>query len=73
MTSRNYYKCTSERCKVKKKVERDSQDSSYVITTYEGVHTHQCLGHVMHTPPTQPITLQMSDEWSSSQVYNSTT
>ncbi|OWM91371.1 probable WRKY transcription factor 75 [Punica granatum] len=37
---RNYYKCTNGGCNVKKRVERDRDDSSYVITTYEGVHTH---------------------------------
>ncbi|KAK7318530.1 hypothetical protein RJT34_03233 [Clitoria ternatea] len=38
---RNYYKCSSGGCNVKKRVERDRDDSSYVITTYEGVHTHE--------------------------------
>ncbi|CAJ2676945.1 unnamed protein product [Trifolium pratense] len=38
---RNYYKCSSVGCKVKKRVERDRDDSSYVITTYEGVHNHE--------------------------------
>lgn len=38
---RNYYKCSSEGCLVKKRVERDREDSSYVITTYEGVHNHE--------------------------------
>ncbi|CAI0448372.1 unnamed protein product [Linum tenue] len=38
---RNYYKCSTERCSVKKRVERDRDDPSYVITTYEGVHNHQ--------------------------------
>ncbi|KAL5053372.1 hypothetical protein RYX36_034054 [Vicia faba] len=37
---RNYYKCSSVGCNVKKRVERDRDDSSYVITTYEGVHNH---------------------------------
>ncbi|XP_010925385.1 probable WRKY transcription factor 57 [Elaeis guineensis] len=37
---RNYYRCSHEGCAVKKRVERDPQDSSYVITTYEGVHNH---------------------------------
>ncbi|MED6133598.1 WRKY Transcription Factor [Stylosanthes scabra] len=37
---RNYYKCSSEGCSVKKRVERDRDDSSYVITTYEGIHNH---------------------------------
>ncbi|KAJ8537948.1 hypothetical protein K7X08_014488 [Anisodus acutangulus] len=38
---RNYYKCSSGDCKVKKKVERDGNDSSYLITTYEGIHNHE--------------------------------
>ncbi|XP_038694912.1 probable WRKY transcription factor 51 [Tripterygium wilfordii] len=37
---RNYYKCVVGGCHVKKRVERDGKDSSYVITTYEGVHNH---------------------------------
>lgn len=38
---RNYYKCSSEGCHVKKTVERDRDDSCYVITTYDGVHNHE--------------------------------
>ncbi|KAF3328379.1 putative WRKY transcription factor 50 [Carex littledalei] len=37
---RNYYRCSTEGCSVKKRVERDKDDPSYVITTYEGVHNH---------------------------------
>ncbi|XP_022977955.1 probable WRKY transcription factor 51 [Cucurbita maxima] len=37
---RNYYKCLNGGCGVKKRVERDRDDSSYVITTYEGIHNH---------------------------------
>ncbi|XWS41456.1 hypothetical protein CRYUN_Cryun17cG0083500 [Craigia yunnanensis] len=38
---RNYYKCSSGECNVKKRIERDRDDESYVITTYEGVHNHE--------------------------------
>ncbi|KAK1403775.1 WRKY domain-containing protein [Heracleum sosnowskyi] len=38
---RNYYKCSSGGCGVKKRVERDNEDSRYVITTYDGVHNHE--------------------------------
>lgn len=40
--SRSYYRCTSQKCMVKKRVERSFQDPSTVITTYEGQHNHQC-------------------------------
>ncbi|KAJ8544116.1 hypothetical protein K7X08_028627 [Anisodus acutangulus] len=50
---RNYYKCSSGGCNVKKRVERDNEDSSYVITTYEGIHNHESpfVPHYTHFPP----------------------
>ncbi|OVA00985.1 DNA-binding WRKY [Macleaya cordata] len=38
---RSYYRCTTQKCTVKKRVERSFQDPSVVITTYEGQHNHQ--------------------------------
>ncbi|XP_034915606.1 probable WRKY transcription factor 51 [Populus alba] len=38
---RNYYKCSSSGCNVKKRVERDREDSRYVLTSYDGVHNHE--------------------------------
>ncbi|XP_031108040.1 probable WRKY transcription factor 50 [Ipomoea triloba] len=55
---RNYYKCSSGGCGVKKRVERDREDSSYVIATYEGVHNHEspCVLYYTHEMyPTLPI------------------
>ncbi|CAO2176922.1 unnamed protein product [Urochloa humidicola] len=37
---RNYYRCSTEGCAVKKRVERARDDASFVITTYDGVHNH---------------------------------
>ncbi|KAK3023359.1 hypothetical protein RJ639_043440 [Escallonia herrerae] len=42
---RSYYRCTSQKCTVKKRIERSFKDPSVVITTYEGQHNH-------HSPTT---------------------
>ncbi|CBI21522.3 hypothetical protein VitviT2T_011127 [Vitis vinifera] len=68
---RNYYKCASGGCNVKKRVERDREDSSYVITTYEGVHNHEspCVVYYDQVPlmvSSNAWTLQASSQSSSS-------
>lgn len=52
---RNYFKCSTGGCHVKKRVERDGDDPSYVITTYEGVHNHESPCVVYELPPMVPI------------------
>lgn len=51
---RNYYKCSSEGCNVKKRVERDGEDQSYVITTYVGIHNHPSPFMVPYTTDAIP-------------------
>jgi hypothetical protein len=48
---RNYYRCSAEGCGVKKRVERDSDDPRYVVTTYDGVHNHAAPGDAYLCPP----------------------
>ncbi|KAL1207666.1 putative WRKY transcription factor 59 [Cardamine amara subsp. amara] len=37
---RHYHKCSNPDCIVKKKIERDTSNPEYVLTTYEGTHTY---------------------------------
>ncbi|XP_008777186.1 WRKY transcription factor 28-like [Phoenix dactylifera] len=61
---RSYYRCTTQKCSVKKRVERSYQDPTIVITTYEGQHTHQSPAtirgstHILAPPPTVPTSFR---------------
>ncbi|PWA67303.1 DNA-binding WRKY [Artemisia annua] len=60
---RNYFKCSTMGCKVKKRVELDRDDSSYVIATYIGLHNHDVpstTASSSKTCPTGVWTLQYS-------------
>ncbi|XP_047339288.1 WRKY transcription factor 71-like [Impatiens glandulifera] len=62
---RSYYRCTAQKCTVKKHVERSFQDPTVVITTYEGRHNHPIPstlrgngGGLMLQPPPPGLMLQ---------------
>ncbi|KAG6509961.1 probable WRKY transcription factor 26 [Zingiber officinale] len=38
---RNYYKCMSPNCNVRKYTEKAFDDSNFIVTTYEGEHDHE--------------------------------
>ncbi|XP_074578900.1 WRKY transcription factor 71-like [Curcuma longa] len=48
---RSYYRCTAQKCNVKKRVERSHQDPTTVITTYEGKHNHHSPVNLMRSSP----------------------
>ncbi|KAL6529510.1 hypothetical protein OROGR_015133 [Orobanche gracilis] len=51
---RSYYRCTSQKCGVKKRIERSSEDPSVVITTYEGQHNHHSPATIRGGSSTMP-------------------
>ncbi|KAF6149614.1 hypothetical protein GIB67_011223 [Kingdonia uniflora] len=53
---RNYFKCSSPLCFVKKHVERSFENPKVLVTTYEGNHNHDLpSGRVTSHDPTVPI------------------
>lgn len=61
-TCRNYYKCSCEGCGVKKRVERDREDTRYVLTSYDGVHNHESPCTLSYYAP-PAMSLVYSNEW----------
>ncbi|KAI3461999.1 hypothetical protein Pfo_018662 [Paulownia fortunei] len=57
---RNYFKCSSGGCSVKKRVQRDRDDPSYVITTYQGIHNHETPNFVLYCSPQPSNSLLLS-------------
>ncbi|CAI9765371.1 unnamed protein product [Fraxinus pennsylvanica] len=53
---RNYYKCTSAGCPVRKHIERAVDNTSAVIITYKGVHDHDMpVPKKRHGPMSSPL------------------
>ncbi|WOL17036.1 WRKY transcription factor 28-like [Canna indica] len=72
---RNYYRCTTQKCLVKKRVERSYEDPKIVVTTYEGKHTHQIPAttirgrtQVLLSPPPLPAPTSIYHEFMMQQV-----
>ncbi|KAF7840428.1 putative WRKY transcription factor 71 [Senna tora] len=69
-----YPRCTTQKCRVKKRVERSFEDPTTVITTYEGQHNHPVPTSLRATynaaPPCIPHVFTPSSSSSSHQLYN---
>ncbi|KAE9462590.1 hypothetical protein C3L33_05506, partial [Rhododendron williamsianum] len=53
---RNYYRCTSAGCPVRKHIERAVDNTTALIITYKGVHDHDMpVPKKRHGPPSAPL------------------
>lgn len=53
---RNYYRCTSAGCPVRKHIETAVDNTSAVIITYKGIHDHDMpVPKKRHGPPSAPL------------------
>ena len=56
MFSRNYYRCTSAGCPVRKHIETAVDNTNAVIITYKGVHDHDTpVPKKRHGSPSAPL------------------
>ncbi|CAL0329583.1 unnamed protein product [Lupinus luteus] len=53
---RSYYRCTTQKCIVKKRVERSFQDPTTVLTSYEGQHNHHVPSSLKPNVPAKVFT-----------------
>ncbi|KAE9587604.1 hypothetical protein Lal_00043208 [Lupinus albus] len=68
---RNYYRCTSAGCPVRKHIETAKDNTNAAIITYNGVHDHDMpVPKKRHGPPTAPLVAAATP--SSSNNLNST-
>ncbi|OIW21216.1 hypothetical protein TanjilG_31084 [Lupinus angustifolius] len=68
---RNYYRCTSAGCPVRKHIETAKDNTNAAIITYNGVHDHDMpVAKKRHGPPTAPLVAATTP--SSSNNLNST-
>lgn len=53
---RNYYRCTSAGCPVRKHIETAVDNTNAVVITYKGVHDHDMpVPKKRHGPPSAPL------------------
>lgn len=53
---RNYYRCTSAGCPVRKHIEMANDNKSSVVITYKGIHDHDMpVRKKRHGPPSAPL------------------
>ncbi|XWS72632.1 hypothetical protein CRYUN_Cryun02cG0056700 [Craigia yunnanensis] len=66
---RNYYRCTSAGCPVRKHIETAVDNTNAVIITYKGVHDHDMpVPKKRHGPPSAPLAAAASASMNNLQV-----
>ncbi|CAL4910498.1 unnamed protein product [Urochloa decumbens] len=60
---RSYYRCASESCGVRKRVERAGEDPGVVVTTYIGKHAHPCPSPATWRLPPPPPAVVVQGGW----------